>query len=169
MAERRWSETKQLPSNVEEDCDVVDGMEFRVPVLGLHRNHPWGKQQQDQPRCDSGVFDSFQSGTSSVRSSYADRSSFVLDSMDEASLQDKLKNLNIEQKQASAHERLPSVDEGFYSTEDSVASWNVSNSKIVFPPELPSEKQEVVEAPEPEHEIDDRILEIFLQDDEGDT
>ena len=175
--EKRWSSgTKPLPSDVVEDSDF-DVLESRVPTLGLPHlpgNHAWGKQQQDS-RCDSGVFDSFQSGASSVRSSYADGGT-TLDSVDETCLGDRLRSLSIQQQHQTS-ERLPSVDEGFYSTDlkEESTSWNKPyNPNIVFPPDLPTEEKDPearVEQQRAEDEdyIDDRILDIFLQDDEGDT
>ena len=174
MAQKRWS-TKALPSDVVEDSDLGADMDSRVPTLGLHLpgNHPWGKGQQDS-RCDSGVFDSFTSGTSSVRSSYG-YSDAAIDSMDESSLRDKLRNLSIEREQRlssiqqQTSERLPSVDEGFYSTDQKESLASV-NKNIVFPPEFPKEgPQEYQQQLTDEDFIDDRILDIYVQDDEGDT
>ena len=166
MAQKRWLGV--LPSDVEEDSDLGSEVDSRVPTLGL-QHHPWGKQQQDS-RCDSGVFDSFASGTSSVRSSYGYTVTDAgLDSIDETSLHDKLKNLSLQQQQQHTSERLPSVDEGFFSTDQKEESLTPLNkpSRIVFPPELPKEVEP--QAKEDEDYIDDRILDIFLQDDEGDT
>ena len=184
--EKRWSGSKPLPSDVVEDSDFDSVLESRVPTLGLPHlpgNHAWGKQQQDS-RCDSGVYDSFQSGASSIRSSYADGGT-TLDSVDETCLRDRLKSLSIQQQTS---ERLPSVDEyitnydegcyvGFSSTDlkDESISFNKPyNPNIVFPPELPKEEKEPearVEHDQGEDDdfIDDKILDIFLQDDEGDT
>ena len=197
--EKRWSGSKPLPSDVVEDSDFDSVLESRVPTLGLPHlpgNHAWGKQQQDS-RCDSGVFDSFQSGASSIRSSYADGAT-TLDSVDETCLRDRLKSLSIQQQ---TPERLPSVDEDttreldvirdllagniedegyvgsrFSSTDlkDESISFNKPyNPNIVFPPELPKEEKEpearVEHQGEDDDFIDDKILDIFLQDDEGDT
>ena len=174
MAAKRWSGTKPLPSDVVEDSDFEYGIESRVPTFAnphLPGNHVWGKQQQDSSRCDSGVFDSFQSGASSVRSSYADGTT-SLDSIDETCLRDRLKSLSIQQHQQTS-ERLPSVDEGFFSTdlkEESISSWSKPyNPNIVLPPDLPSGEKDPEVRVEDEDYIDDRILDIFLQDDEGDT
>ena len=182
MAARRrpWS-TKpvDLSSDVVEDGDSdFDLRQSRVPILGL----PSYSKQHHDSRCDSGVFESFTSGASSIRSSYADRSSYVdsestLDSVDETILQDKLNSLSLIQASERSSERLPSVDEGFYSADLKQESWNKSYTpNIVLPPELPevdtSEESDGSKVTEDDYlypTIDDRVLDIFVSDEEGDT
>ena len=199
MERKRWS--KPLPSDVVEDSDFDSVLESRVPTLGLPhlpgnnqegcwneqgKAHVWGKQQQDS-RCDSGVFDSFQCGGSSVRSSYADGGT-TLDSVDETCLRDRLKSLSIQHwQQQQTPERLQQQDSrcdsgvfdsfqsGASSVRSSYADYADGGTKIVFPPDLPTEEPEARvqhhrgEYDDSGDEISDKVLEIFLGDQEGDT
>ncbi len=163
MADQKklWSST--LPSDVVEDseCDMVDScMPERVP-FGLPSDLPWtSSKQQGDSKCDSGIFESGLSGTSSVRSSYAD-------SMDE--MREQMNSLKLAQHRLSgsaqfqASERLPSVDEGFWSQQEE--SLRSLKSQV---PE-PSPVADPEPAVEEDDAIDNKILDIFEQDEDGDT
>lgn len=154
MAEHQF---KRLPSDVVEDSDVDIGS--RVPTLGLQPHHPKSWERHDSSsRCDSGICDSFNSGTNSLRNSLIGTGE-VTDSMQSMSLRDG------KDSEHTSLQRLPSVDEGFISglTESLKSESGIVEppTNIVFPPEIEPEPQQS----SPNNWAQD----IFLQDEDGDT
>ncbi len=147
---------KALPSDVVEDSDVDIGS--RVPTFGLHphlgggKDHPKSWERHDSSsRCDSGICDSFNSGTSSLRNSL----------IGAGEVTDSMQSMSLRESEHTTLQRLPSVDEGFHS--ESLKESDIVDlpKNIVFPPEI---------EPEPQQSSGSSWAEdIFLQDEDGDT